>query len=565
MLRLSGGQALLRALVPEQIPYVFGVVGGKLGPFLQAVHNDPSIRYVGTRHEGSAAMMASAVAAASGKLGVVVGECGSGGGNLVPGLAIARANNLPMLVITSNNQHAASYPNRGMFAEMDTQSVFRTVTKWNTAVHDGRRLPELVRWALREAWTGRPGPVHLDVPQDVLRGSFDYHEREFNPDIGSYRLRVGYAPLPAQIEAASDLLVKARRPLLIAGGGVTAAGATDEFRALAKALNAAAAATQMGNGNVSAADPNFLGMAWVVGGDAIHRACQEADVVLAVGCRFSSWMWNDSGTLLNHGARVIHVDIDPGIIGKQVAVEVGICADARLALQALLETVKAQCPLPPQRGWLDELKETYAQYRGKLQRLADDRGTVMHPATVAQQFAQFLPDNALVTMDGGHTTFWTNDFTPACAPRTRFNEPGMSQLGYGLPWAMVAKLTHPDCPVFNVTGDGAIGFTVQELDTARRYGLPVINVVHNNASWGIIKFGYDKAGITAGTELSGTNYADIARGFGGYGEVVTQPQDIQPALARAVASGLPAVIDCRVRFEPHPCIGHFARMSSAGV
>jgi len=146
MTKLTGGEALVRALLPERIPFVFGLVGGKLAPFLRAVSLQPSMRFIGARHEGHAAMMASAVAAGSGQLGVVAAECGSGGGNLVPGIAMAKANNLPMFVLTSNNQHYASYPARGMFADMDTESLFRPITKWNTAVHDGRRIPELVRW-----------------------------------------------------------------------------------------------------------------------------------------------------------------------------------------------------------------------------------------------------------------------------------------------------------------------------------------------------------------------------------------------------------------------------------
>lgn len=565
MVHLTGGEVLLKALLPEQIPFVFGVVGGKLGPFMQAVAREASIRYVGTRHEGHAAMMASAVFAASGNLGVVIGECGSGGGNLVPGITIANANNLPMLVVTSNNQHAASYPNRGMFAEMNTQSVFQPLTKWNASVHDGRRLPELVRWALREAFTGRPGPVHLDVPQDILRRSFEFDDNEFNSNPASYRITNGPAATITHIETAAELLANAKRPLLIAGGGVTASNATNEFRAISAVLGAAAMATQMGNGNVSSSDPHYLGLGWVVGGDAIHRACREADVVLAVGCRFSSWLWGEHGTLINREAHVIHIDVDPNIIGKQLPINVGICADAKLALQALLAAIKSRVTAPIQREWLKELTATYAAYRKQLAQLASERSSVMHPAALAKEFAECLPADALVTFDGGHTTFWGNDFTPASAPRTRFNEPGMSQLGFGLPWAMALQLMHPARPVFNITGDGAFGFSMQELDTARRYGLPVINVIHNNASWGIIKAGYNKSGFDIGTDLSNTNYADIARGFGCYGEVVERVDDIKPALKRAIDSKLPAVLDCRVRFEPHPGMSSFGKMSAAGV
>jgi thiamine pyrophosphate-dependent acetolactate synthase large subunit-like protein len=571
MIQLTGGDALLRAMGAERIPFVFGVVGGKLSAFLHAVSKHPTIRYIGARHEGNAAMMASCVYAACGQLGVVVGECGSGGGNLVPGIAIANANNLPMLVVTSNNQHAASYPTRGMFAEMDTESVFRPITKWNAAVHDGRRIPELVHRAMNEAFTGRPGPVHLDVPQDIMRGTFDYEERAFCTHPAAYRPTSGPAPTASQVIEAANLLLGAKRPLLLAGGGVTAAGATEDFRTLATALNAAAAATQMGNGTIRSDDPRFIGLAWVCGGDAFHRACREADVVLAVGCRFSSWLWGDKGTLLNADARLVHIDIDAHAIGKCVPVTVGICADAKSALEAINAAVTTRQPTPPRRDWVQELGATYRTYRESLSKLAGTRDAVMHPAALAQAIGESLPADALIAFDGGHTTFWSNDFTPVPAPRTRFNEPGMSQLGFGLPWAIALKLLNPERPVFNITGDGAFGFTLQELDTARRLSLPIITIIHNNASWGIIKMGFEKAGFEFrpdadyGTGLAGTDYAAIANGFGGHGETVERSEDFKPALQRALASGLPAVIDCRVRFVPHPGIAHFARMSSAAV
>ena len=571
MLKLTGGEALMRAISAERIPFVFGVVGGKLGPFLLAVANHPNVQFVGTRHEGHAAMMASAISAAADQLGVVVGECGSGGGNLLPGITIANANNLPMLVITSNNQHAASYPGRGMFAEMDTEAVFRPVTKWNSAIHDGRRIPELAHRALREAFTGRRGPTHLDIPQDVMRATFDYDERAFATDRTAYRVLAGPAPLPAHVAQAVALLLGAERPLLIAGGGVTASGGMSAFRAAVTTLNAAAAATQNGNGNIASDDPRFIGLGWVLGGDAVLRACKEADVVLAVGCRFSSWLWGEDGRPLTKGAKLIQIDIDPGVIGKSQSVDVGLCADATLTLEAIAAALSDALTSPPVRPWVQSLTQTYREYRSSQAGLAADRGQIMHPAALAQAIGACLPSDALVTFDGGHTTFWGNEFTPVSLPRTRFNEPGMSQLGFGLPWAIALQLLHPGSPVFNITGDGAFGFSLQELDTARRMNLPVISIIHNNASWGIIKQGYKKAGFEFGdgrdygTALAGTDYAAIARGFGCYGESVLNPDEVKPAIERALLSKLPVVLDCRVRFEPHPGMPYFARMSSAGA
>ena len=195
---------------------------------------------------------------------------------------------------------------------------------------------------------------------------------------------------------------------------------------------------------------------------------------------------------------------------------------------------------------------------------AADTDPVMHPAALADAIGRALPDDALVDDDGGHTSFWSNDLTPVHAPRTRFHDPGMCQLGGGLPWALALQRLEPGRPVFNLTGDGSFGFTLQELDTARREGLPVVTVIHDNAAWGIIRAGQQRAGFSLGTALQGTDYAAIARGFGCHGETVRTAAEVAPALVRALASGLPAVLDCRTRFVPHPAGQAFGSMNRYG-
>jgi acetolactate synthase-1/2/3 large subunit len=241
-------------------------------------------------------------------------------------------------------------------------------------------------------------------------------------------------------------------------------------------------------------------------------------------------------------------------------------ADARSALRGLLNALQARGARAQEREWLARLGDVRDAHRRTLSRLSEDSAEPMHPAALAAELAAALPADALIAYDGGHTTFWSNDFTPFSAPRTRFNEVGATQLGFGLPFALAAKLANPAAPVFNITGDGAFGFTIQELDTARRYALPVVNVIHNNASWGVIKTAHQRGyGFTLGDDLEGTDYAAIARGFGCFGEVVTARGRVRGAVNRALASGLPAVIDCRVRFEPHPCLPDFGRMGSVGL
>ena len=305
------------------------------------------------------------------------------------------------------------------------------------------------------------------------------------------------------MEQAAGLLARAERPLVIAGGGVAVSGAAPELRSLAERLGAAAAATQMGLGCVSTAGPAFFGHGGVIGGEAVVRALTEADAVLAVGCRFSSWLSCGPG----EGVRgrphqeLVQVDVDPAVIGRYRPVDVGLQGDAKAVLAQLLEAVdetgRACSP------WVGSLVEQYGRYRDELRAAAAVPGEAMHPAALAEEIGAWLPDDSLVVYDGGHTSFWSNDLTPATEPRTRFHEPGMAHRGFGTPYAHALKLLHPERTVLSINGDGGFGFTLQELDTARRHGIAAVHVIHDNAAWGVIRLGQGRAGFELGTDLSG--------------------------------------------------------------
>ena len=550
---LSGGAALARALQAHGVAFVFGIAGGKLGPFMHAVQQTPGLRYVGVRNEAAAGPMAAAIYAASGALAVAMGEAGPGGAYLAAGVAHAFNNNLALLAITSNNQQAASYPGRGMFMEQNNAALFRPITKWNAAVHTAARLPELVHEACRHALTGRPGPVHLDIPQDILAARHDFPQ---SPCSAPGRSRAD----SSATETAARALAGARRPLLIAGGGVIRSGADHSFCRLATRLNAAVTVTQMALGAVPPDLPGFVGQGGIIGGQAVIRAMRDADVVLAVGCRFSSWLWDDQGPLVRPPQTLIHCDIDPVMIGRATPASVALVGDARAVLDDLCDALGTTPPGEESSAWLAECAKHRGADIGQLAALARDDAEPMHPAALAAALADAMPADALLCLDGGHTSFWTNSFARAAAPRTCFHDPGLAQLGFGLPYGIALALLHPDRPVLNVTGDGSFGFTLAELDTARRYGANVVTIIHNNASWGVIARSQSMQGFALGCELHGTDYAAIARGFGCHGETVRRAADVRPALDRALNSGLPAVLDCITRFEPHPCLPDFGRM-----
>jgi thiamine pyrophosphate-dependent acetolactate synthase large subunit-like protein len=250
------------------------------------------------------------------------------------------------------------------------------------------------------------------------------------------------------------------------------------------------------------------------------------------------------------------------MLGRLLPVDVPIAGDARTVLRQLLDAlVDRAITAEAGSAWAQSLVQEYRAHRANLDDLAATPHEPMHPATLAREIGDWLPPDALVVYDGGHTTFWSNELTPALEPRTRFHDPGMAQLGFGTPYALALKLQHPDRPVINTIGDGSFGFTIQELDTARRHGLNAIHVLHNNESFGIIRAGQEPQGFEVGTDLEGIDYAEIARAVGCFGERVTRREEIKPALTGALESGLPAVVDVRVFFEPFPGLDAFRRMA----
>ncbi|MDR6855727.1 thiamine pyrophosphate-binding protein [Variovorax guangxiensis] len=564
---MNGAQALVRLLLVEQVREVFGIVGGKLGPLLQAISQQPQLRFLGVRHEAAGPMMAAAAYAGSGQMAVALGEMGPGGLNLASGLGVAFNNNLPLLAITTNQHRAASYPHNGMFMDLDTVAVTRPITKWNAVVHDARRLPEIVRRAFREALGGRPGPVHLDIPQDVLSQSCRFDDAEFAIAPSRYRATGRLRPDGDDLRRAAALMHEARHPLIVAGGGVVTSGAAERVRALAERWHAPVLPTQMALGVVPSDSPRFIGHGGLIAGEPVRQAFEGADLVLAVGCRWSSWMWDERGPLVRRNQRLIGINIDPSALGQPALHELGLQADAAAALDDLLEACGASLGRNVESSWLAGLRGARAAYEARLEALGaeGEPGQAMHPAALARAIGQALPPNGLAVFDGGHTTFWSNDLTPVREVRTQFHEPGMSHLGFGLPYAIALQAQQPRRAVTLITGDGSFGFTLNELDTARRYRLPVLCILHNNAAWGIIRAGQRNAlGFELGTALEETDYAAIARGFGCHGEQVTQLAEVGPAIRRALASGLPAVLDCRTRFVPHPAMPAFGSMNRYG-
>jgi thiamine pyrophosphate-dependent acetolactate synthase large subunit-like protein len=565
---VSGAEVLIKALRAEGVTKVFGISGHGLVTFLEGLRNEPGIEFVSSRHEESAAHMADAWARVTGEVGVCASTVGPGAVNLAAGLAEAYADNIPVLAVTANIQSFISYPGIGALEDMDSFAFFKPITKWNAVVHDRGRVAELVQRAFREATTGRPGPVHLDVPMDILcqRGP-----APTLPEPRTYRAMGRVRGDDADIARAVELLGAAERPLLVAGGGVVASNACEEIRQLASALGAPLTTTVMGSG-CAPSDERYFGDSGWLGGNAVLMALNAADVILAVGCRFSSWLGIGRPPIMAGPPqqKIIQVDVDGGQIGKSVGVAAGIVGDAKAVLSAMLAGLPARGGSPAVLGWGAQLRGVYQEYLASLEPLLGGSEGPITQGRLAKEVGEFIDDKrALVTIDGGSTLLWGFTYLGSKEPRTRFCWAGGGHLGVGQPFANAVQMANPGRLVVNFCGDGGFGMTLQELDTAARHRLPVINVINNDGGWGMCKSGQfllygPQACDGIDQDFGGVDYAAVARDFSCFGETVERVEDIRPALQRAIASGLPAVLDVKVSPVFHPMFGVMAAVVLQG-
>ena len=551
-MELTCGQVLAKCLKKEGVTYVFGVPGGQLFPFIEAVSREEGMKVITTRHEENAAHMADAVSRLTGTIGVCFGTTGPGATNMLPGVAAAYADSIPLLAITPNNQTFCTYPFIGSLQDGDHKSLYSSITKWNAVIQDWNRIPELIHTAFRIALSGRPGPVHLDIPADIM---FKKGEIDVLPEPESYRAYGRVRADHSLAQKAFEMVLNANRPLLLAGGGVVRSEAWEVFYQLAKETGIPATTTPMGAGCLPADDEAFFGASGWLGGDAVMKALREADVVLAIGCRFSTWVgYGRPPVMGGPQQKIIHVDIQSERIGQNPEIALGIVSDAKTFLQDILAMVKEEKKksFKMDSNWPKSLIAAYKAYIGKAEEIANTPSTPMNQATLAKEVAQFMDKDAIVSFDGGQAMEWSNTFVRIRHPRQKLFTPGMGHLGFGQPFANAAKLCFPDRQVINMAGDGGFGCTLQELETAVRYNLPVINVISDDRAWGMIKGGQAALyGHPVGVDLSDANYAEIAKGFGAYGERLTDPVEIKPALRRAAASGKPAVLDVITQTTGH--------------
>jgi acetolactate synthase-1/2/3 large subunit len=545
---------LVKILKKHGIRHVFGLPAAQLGLVMDGVSRDPFFTYMTTRHEEACGHMAHAAAKITGEMAVCFGTVGPGATNMVPGVACAWADNVPILVLTPNNQAAAVDPGRDLLQGAPQIDLYKPITKWNAQIRYPERAPELIERALYLARSGRPGPVHLDIPCDI-------GTRPCNYDLSSIPAFALPRPVPnaQEMDRLLSVLRRARRPLLIAGGGVARSGAATAFRELVRTTGFPATTTLNGRGAVPLDCPTHLGSGGVMAGRGALRAYAEADLILAIGCKFSSWVPVNKPPAypVPAGQQIIQVDSDPDTLGKTTPITQGLVADAGEFLR-LLNAELEGAKLSVDGAWVDSLMVTTRAYRDEVNAIADQKFTkgtkMLNEAAVARAVADLIPKDAIVVIDGGQVMEWGHTFIHPRDPQSFLFGPGMGHLGMGLPFANAAKAVCCDRPVVLFTGDGAMGCTFQELETAARYGLNIIVIVCNDSYWGMYRpFGEDLfKNKEFGVRLTDVNFAAAAQAFGCLGERVQDLEGLKASMRRALASDRPTVLEIPVDFTAHP-------------
>jgi acetolactate synthase-1/2/3 large subunit len=545
-----GADLLVGCLIEENVRFVFGVPGGQLCPILDAIRRlgpDAGLQFIMTRHEQAAAHMADAYARVTGQPGVCLGTVGPGAADLVPGVYAAWADSIPLVVLTAQNQTWKSYPERGSMQSLDQVSLFGPVTKWGARVTHWQRIPELVQRAFRTAVTGRPRPVHLDLHVDVLVATGDEASLLLAPAPPA-RYRPGQGPTapPDLVEAAAQMLVQAERPLIHPGGGVLRAGAWDEVRELAEYLSAPVTTSQGARGVLPEDHPLCL----ITNSYAALGAQAMADLVLLVGGRLGDldfWgqppFWGEP-----EAQKLVQIDIEPENVGLNRPVDLDLVGDAKAVLRDLFESVKRLTAPLPERAEMAEYMAAQETWLAPFRKQAASDKRPIHPLRLVQEVRGFFPREAICVADGGNTTVWAHYLNRIYAPRSFLWAADSGHLGTALPYAIGAKLARPGHMIYAICGDGAFALNMQELETAARLKLPMVLVIANDRQWGMIKAtqlaNYDAGYI--GVDFDDVRYDQVAQACGCFGERVEDPNQIAPALERAVASGKPAVLDVLV-------------------
>ncbi len=533
---MKGAQILIESLKKENVEVLFGYPGGQILPTFDMLY-DADLRFILTRHEQAAAHAADGYARATGKTGVCMATSGPGATNLVTGIATAFMDSIPMVAITG--QVRTNLIGNDAFQEADITGITRPITKHNFLVKHVKDLARTVREAFYIASSGRPGPVLIDLPSDVQLADTEFvwpeevKLRSYNPT---------YLGHPGQIKRAAQLISKAKRPILYIGGGVIISGASLEVRALAEKIGCPVTWTLMGIGAFPSVHPQSLGMLGMHGTAYANHSIMESDLIIAVGARFDDRV---TGRLdaFAPDAQVIHIDIDPSSISKNVKVDVPIVGDCKQVLLMLNKELKRAPAIADWLRHVDALKKKHPMvYRQKDKLL---------PQFVIQQINEATGGDAIICTEVGQHQMWAAQWYNYEMPRTFVSSGGLGTMGYGFPAAMGAKIGCPDKVVFDIAGDGSIQMNIQELATCVANKINVKVAILNNGYLGMVRqwqeLFYKRR--YSYTPITGPDFVKLAESYGAVGIRVTKKEEVRPALERALETQNVVFLDFHVEEE----------------
>ena len=545
MATVIGSQILARTLRKLEIDTMFYLMGG---PMLAAESAciEEGIRSIDVRHEQAAAMMAHAYGRLKNTIGVCMAASGPATMNLVTGVSNAWADAAPLLAI--GGASPVSQFGKLAFQEMDQVSVFKPITKWAERCYDPRRIPELVATAVRESLNGAPAPVYLDMPGDVLYREVDENSIRY-PDPAQVMARYRPSGDPAQVEAAIALLEKAERPIIVSGSGIIWSDASEQLRKWVDATGIPFYTTPQGRGVV----PDDHELSFLT---ARSTAFREADLALVIGTRINYVIGFLSPPRFNAAAKLIQVDINAAEIGHNHAADVGIVGDAGKVLEQLLDAAGNRLK-GKFSAWTNHLKAIDEEKTRESEARLSNDSTPIHPLRLCKEVRDFLDRDAVLVVDGQEILNYGRQSIPTFESGHRLNSGPFGTMGVGLPFGLGAKAAKPDKQVLVLHGDGSFGLNAMELDTAVRWKLPVVTVVSLNGGWTA-----DPDGNKPGRDLGYTRYDKMAEALGCHGEYVEDAAEIRPALERAFAAGIPALVNVKTDWRARATTTAFSNYST---
>ena len=544
-MELTGAQILLESLKKEGVDVLFGYPGGAVIDIYDELPRHPELKHVLVRHEQGAVHAADGYARASGKVGCCLVTSGPGATNTVTGIATAYCDSIPLVVFTG--QVPTQLIGNDAFQEVDIVGITRPCTKHNFLVKDVRNLAKTIRQAFYLARSGRPGPVLVDLPKEIMQARTEFVWPE---DIFMRSYNPTYKPNLNQLRRTAEELAKARKPIILAGGGVIMANASEVLCELAHELNIPVATTLMGLGAFPANGDLWLGMVGMHGTYAANMSINHADLLVCVGARFDDRVTGRLQDFASH-ARIVHIDIDPTSIRKNVEVDVPVVGDCRQALEGILEICRAKMADTDWSGmhadWLQTVHEWKANHP-----LAYNKNGHIKPQQVIETMYSITKGDAIIATEVGQNQMWAAQFYTFTKPRTLLTSGGLGTMGYGFPAAIGAQFAFPDKLVINVAGDGSIQMNIQELATVVQNKIPVKVVILNNGHLGMVRQWQE---LFYNRNYSHTNmeaqpdFVKLAEAYGAEGYRISKPEELEDVLRKALTSPNPAFIDVMVERE----------------